>query len=139
MTEILRTPEDRFDGLPDFPWTPRFVDGLPGLERMRVAVLDEGPSDAEHVFLCLHGEPTWSFLYRTMIPVFLAAGGRVVAPDFLGFGRSDKPVDDAVYTWDLHRRTLLTLVERLDLRRITLVCQDWGGLLGLTLPMEDAA
>lgn len=87
-------------------------------------------------YLCLHGEPTWAYLYRKMIPVFLAAGHRVVAPDFLGFGRSDKPVKDAVYTFGFHRDMLLRLIERLDLQNVTMVVQDWGGLLGLTLPME---
>jgi pimeloyl-ACP methyl ester carboxylesterase len=86
--------------------------------------------------LCLHGQPTWSYLYRKMIPAFAAAGHRVVAPDLLGFGRSDKPVDDSVYTFLFHRGMLLRFVEALDLQRVTLVVQDWGGLLGLTLPME---
>jgi pimeloyl-ACP methyl ester carboxylesterase len=85
--------------------------------------------------LCLHGNPTWSYLYRHMIPVFTAAGLRVVAPDLIGFGRSDKPADEAAHTWDLHRGMLLGLVERLDLRDILLVVQDWGGLFGLTLPL----
>ncbi|MCA9650946.1 MAG: alpha/beta fold hydrolase [Myxococcales bacterium] len=134
--EHVRASEERFADLPDFPWSPSTVDDLPGTEGLRLAYLDEGPADAERVFLCLHGEPTWSFLYRKMIPSFLASGARVVAPDFFGFGRSDKPVDDAVYTWGFHRRSLLELVARLDLRGITLVCQDWGGLLGLTLPLE---
>lgn len=136
--ESVRTPDDRFEGLPAFPWAPEYVDDLPGTEGLRMAYLDEGPRDAEQVFLCLHGEPTWSFLYRKMLPVFLAAGGRVVAPDFFGFGRSDKPVDDDVYTWSFHRRSLVELIGRLDLRRVTLVCQDWGGLLGLTLPLHEA-
>jgi len=91
------------------------------------------------VFLCLHGEPTWSYLYRRMIPVFAGTGARVVAPDLFGFGRSDKPVDDATYTFGFHRRMLLGFLERLDLRDITLVVQDWGGLLGLTLPMAAPA
>ena len=133
--EILRTPEERFVDLPDYPWEPRYVDDLAGYEGMRLHYLDEGPGDAE-VFLCLHGEPTWSFLYRKMIPIFLASGARVVAPDFFGFGKSDKPVDDATYTWSFHRNSLLRLVERLDLQRVTLVVQDWGGLLGLTLPLD---
>lgn len=98
--------------------------------------VDEGPRQAQVTFLCLHGQPTWSYLYRRMIPVFTDAGCRVVAPDLFGFGRSDKPVDDARYTFDFHRRSLLAFVEALDLRSIALVCQDWGGLLGLTLPLE---
>ena len=88
-------------------------------------------------FLCLHGQPTWSYLYRRMIPIFAAAGHRVVAPDFLGFGRSDKPTDETVYTFDFHRDALLGLIAALDLRNIVLVVQDWGGLIGLTLPMAD--
>lgn len=95
--------------------------------------LDEGEGDT--IYLCLHGQPSWSYLYRKMVPIF-ARAGRVIAPDLIGFGRSDKPVDDAVYTFDFHRRSLLHLNDTLDLRRITLVCQDWGGTLGLTLPME---
>ncbi len=132
----LRTPEGRFADLPDFPYAPRYLDDLPGFEGLRAAVIDEGPKAAEHVFLCLHGEPTWSYLYRKMIPVFLSAGGRVVAPDFFGFGRSDKPVNDADYSFHFHRNFLLALIRRLELHRITLVVQDWGGLLGLTLPVE---
>jgi pimeloyl-ACP methyl ester carboxylesterase len=134
--EALRTPDDRFAVLPGFPYTPRYFDDLPGREGLRMAYVDEGPPDAEIVFLCLHGEPTWSYLYRKMLPVFVEAGHRVVAPDLYGFGRSDKPVDDAVYTFDFHRESLLRFVERLDLRNIALVCQDWGGLIGLTLPMD---
>ncbi len=134
--EALRTPEARFAGLPDFPYLPGYIDDLSGYEGLRTAVIDEGPKDAGPVFLCLHGEPTWSYLYRKMIPVFLGAGGRVVAPDFFGFGRSDKPVADSDYGFHFHRNHLLALIRRLDLRRITLVVQDWGGLLGLTLPAE---
>jgi pimeloyl-ACP methyl ester carboxylesterase len=133
---ILRTPEERFRVLPFFPWPPHYVEDLPGYEGLRLHYVDEGPRDASEVFLCLHGEPTWAYLYRKMIPVFLAAGARVVAPDWFGFGRSDKPEEDAVYTFSFHRDTALRLLERLDLRGITLVCQDWGGLLGLTLPMD---
>jgi len=103
---------------------------------VRVHYLDEGPADAAATWLCLHGQPTWSYLYRKMIPVFLKAGHRVVAPDFVGFGRSDKPTDESVYTFDFHRAMLLSLLDRLDLRNVRLVCQDWGGLLGLTLPMS---
>jgi haloalkane dehalogenase len=134
--ESLRTPDERFSVLPFFPFVPNYVDDLEGYEGLRLACVDEGPADADTVFLCLHGEPSWSYLYRKMLPVFTAAGHRVVAPDLFGFGRSDKPVDDAVYTFDFHRRSLLRLIERLDLSGIALVCQDWGGLLGLTLPMD---
>jgi len=132
LIDALRTPDDRFADLPDFPWQPHYTESHAGL---RMAYLDEGPRDAP-VFLCLHGEPSWSFLYRKMIPVFLQAGGRVVAPDFYGFGRSDKPTDDAVYTWRFHRDSLVSFIEGLALNDVTLVCQDWGGLLGLTLPMQ---
>ena len=136
MIEAKRTPEDRFANLPDFRWTPHYIDDLPGYEGLRAARIDEGPRDADRTFLCLHGEPSWSFLYRRMIPVFLESGARVVAPDFFGFGRSDKPVRQADYSFDFHRNYLLALVERLDLKRITLVVQDWGGLIGLTLPID---
>lgn len=98
-----------------------------------MAYLDEGPIDGD-VVLCLHGEPSWSYLYRKMIPVFTAAGLRVVAPDFYGFGRSDKPVSEDIYTWDFHRGSLTAFVDRLGLRDVTLVVQDWGGLLGSLSP-----
>ncbi|WP_433362758.1 haloalkane dehalogenase [Actinoplanes sp. CA-142083] len=136
MVEALRTPDDRFRGLPDWDHEPSYLEDLPGYEGLRAHYVDAGPRDAVHTYLLLHGEPTWAYLYRKMIPIFVASGGRVVAPDFFGFGRSDKPVDQAVYTFDFHRDYLLRLVERLDLRDITLVVQDWGGLLGLTLPMD---
>lgn len=133
--EILRTPDDRFTSLPGFDFAPHYVEGLEGYPGMRMHYVDEGGLGGR-VFLCLHGEPTWAYLYRRMIPVFTAAGHRAVAPDFFGFGRSDKPVDDAVYTFDFHRAALVRFIERLDLRNIVLVVQDWGGLLGLTLPMD---
>jgi len=135
--EFLRTPEERFAQLPGFPYAPHYLEGLPGFGGMRVHYLDERPAPASgRTFLCLHGQPTWSYLYRKMIPVFTAAGHRVVAPDLFGFGRSDKPVADAVYTFDFHRTMLMRFIEALDLTQVTLVVQDWGGLLGLTLPME---
>ena len=140
--DCLRTPDERFAHLPDYPFAAHYLDDLPGIEGARVHCvhyLDEGPADAEVVWLCLHGQPTWSYLYRKMIPTFVAAGQRVIAPDFLGFGRSDKPLDEAAYHFDFHREMLLALIERLDLRHIRLVCQDWGGLLGLTLPMACPA
>jgi pimeloyl-ACP methyl ester carboxylesterase len=138
MAVVLRTPDDRFTGLPQFNFAPHYLDDLPGCDGIRIHYLDEGPAAANNVFLCLHGEPTWSYLYRKMIPVFVAAGHRAVAPDFIGFGRSDKPTDESTYTFTLHREMLLRFIERLNLRNITLVCQDWGGLLGLTLPMVFA-
>ena len=137
MIDALRTPDDRFRDLPGYRFAPRYVDDLSGYAGLRMHYLDEGPR-AARVFLCLHGQPTWSYLYRKMIPLVTKAGHRAVAPDFFGFGRSDKPVEDAIYTFEFHRDALLALVERLDLRDITLVCQDWGGLLGLTLPMDMA-
>jgi pimeloyl-ACP methyl ester carboxylesterase len=133
--EAVRTPDERFVGLPGYAFQPHYLDDLAGYEGLRLHRLDEGARGGQ-VYLCLHGEPTWSYLYRKMIPVFVGAGHRVVAPDFFGFGRSDKPVDDRVYTFGFHRTMLLRFIERLDLRNITLVVQDWGGLLGLTLPME---
>jgi len=136
MTELLRTPDERFLDLPGFPYDPVCTDDLRGFEGLRMHYVDEGPRNAGDVFLCLHGEPTWSYLYRKMIPVFTAAGHRVIAPDFFGFGRSDKPVDEAAYTFDFHRNALIAFVEYLNLMNITLVCQDWGGILGLTLPMN---
>jgi haloalkane dehalogenase len=132
----LRTPDERFTNLPDFDFPVEYVDDLPGYEGLRIARIDAGPKDAERTFLCLHGEPSWSFLYRRMIPVFLEARARVVAPDLLGFGRSDKPAQQSDYSFTFHRNYLLALVERLDLQNITLVVQDWGGLLGLTLPAD---
>jgi haloalkane dehalogenase len=135
--EALRTPDERFENLPGFPFSPHYVEDLAGYEGLRVHHLDERPAkESGRTVLCLHGQPTWCYLYRKMIPVFTAAGHRVVAPDLLGFGRSDKPVDDAVYTFTFHREMLMRFVERLQLERVTLVVQDWGGLLGLTLPME---
>ena len=133
--DVLRTPDERFASLPGFVWQPQYVESLPGFEGLRVHHLDEGPRGAEITALCLHGQPTWSYLYRHMLPLFTAAGLRVVAPDFFGFGRSDKPTDDAWYSFDRHRAMLLAFVEKLDLKNVLLVVQDWGGLLGLTLPL----
>jgi pimeloyl-ACP methyl ester carboxylesterase len=132
--DALRTPDERFGNLPGFPFAPHHVDDLAGFEGLRVHFVDEGGA-APVTALCLHGNPTWSYLYRHMIPVFRAAGLRVVAPDLIGFGRSDKPVDPGWHTFERHREMLLRFVERLDLRNVLLVVQDWGGLLGLTLPM----
>ena len=132
----LRTPEARFDGLPGYAYAPHYATDLPGFEGLRMHYLDEGKRDAAHTWLCLHGQPTWSYLYRKMIPLLVGAGGRVIAPDLFGFGKSDKPADEGFYTFSRHRASLMALVEQLDLGNITLVCQDWGGLLGLTLPME---
>lgn len=135
MIKALRTPDACFADVPDFDFPVCYVDDLPGYEGLRGAYVDAGPADATRVFLCLHGEPSWSFLYRRMIPVFLESGARVIAPDLLGFGRSDKPVSQDDYSFHFHRNYLIALIERLDLRHVTLVVQDWGGLLGLTLPV----
>jgi pimeloyl-ACP methyl ester carboxylesterase len=136
--DILRTPDERFADLPGFGFAPHYADELPGFAGLRMHYVDEGPADGAQVFFCLHGQPTWAYLYRRMIPIFVAAGGRAVAPDFFGFGRSDKPVEETAYDFTFHRDSIMRLIERLDLRRITLVCQDWGGLIGLTIPMAMA-
>ena len=134
----LRTPEERFVGLTGWEHPPRWFEPADGGPRMHY--VDVGPPDAQVTALCLHGNPTWGYLYRHMIPVFSGAGLRVVAPDLIGCGRSDKPVDDgppgsAWHGFDAHRQSLLALVDALDLRNVLVVVQDWGGLLGLTLPL----
>lgn len=123
--------------LPGYAYAANYVDDLSGYEGLRIHYLDEGAGDARRTFLCLPGEPTWAYLYRRMVPIFSNSGARVVVPDWLGFGRSDKPTNDAVYTFDFHRRMMLAFVEKLDLQNITLVVQDWGGILGLTLPVDQ--
>lgn len=135
--QILRTPDERFVGLPGFDFEPHYVtipDGEGG--ELRVHYLDEGPADGQ-VILCLHGEPSWCYLYRHMIPVLTAAGHRVITPDLVGFGRSDKPADRNDYTYARHVEWMrAALFDQLDLGDITLVCQDWGGLIGLRLVGE---
>ncbi len=133
--DAVRTPEVRFENLPGYPWAPHYLNDLPGLQGLRLHYLDEGPQDAKVTWLCLHGNPAWSYLYRKMLPHFLAAGHRVVAPDLPGFGKSDKPKKASAHQFGWHRQVLLEFVERLNLRNIHLVVQDWGGILGLTLPM----
>ncbi len=131
--KILRTPDARFADLPGFPYPAHYAQTSDGL---RMGYVDEGPRDAP-VVLLLHGEPSWSYLYRTMIPVFTAAGLRVVAPDLIGFGRSDKPAAVEDYTYARHVEwTRSVLFGALDLTGVTLVCQDWGGLIGLRLVAE---
>ena len=141
--DALRASDDRFESLPDYPWVPRYLSDLPSLQGLRLHYLDEGPSthgqaDGQRplTWLCLHGNPAWSYLYRKMIPTFLESGGRIVAPDLVGFGRSDKPKKEGAHRFAWHRQVLLEFIEQLDLRDVVLVVQDWGGLLGLTLPME---
>jgi haloalkane dehalogenase len=128
----LRTPDDRFAGLPDFPYEPHYAD----VAGLRMAPVEDGPADGP-VVLLLHGEPSWSFLYRTMIPVLAGAGLRAVAPDLVGFGRSDKPDSVEAHSYANHVEWVRSLAfDALDLRDVTLVGQDWGGLIGLRLVAE---
>jgi haloalkane dehalogenase len=130
MMKILRTPDERFAGLAGFPFAPRCVEVGDGL---RVHYLDEGPAEAAPVLL-LHGEPSWCYLYRTMIPVLAAAGHRCIAPDLIGFGRSDKPAEPGDYSYQRHVDWMAEVIfDRLGLADVTLVGQDWGGLIGLRL------
>jgi tRNA(adenine34) deaminase len=133
--DALRTPDARFYDLPEYPWAPHYVSNLPSLAGWRMHYLDEGPPAALRTWLCLHGSPTWSYFYRSMMPLWLHNGDRVVAPDLIGFGKSDKPKKVQAHSFSWHRQVLLELVERLDLRNIVLVGHGWGGMLGLTLPM----
>lgn len=133
--DVLRTPDDRFANLPDFPFAPHYVEVGDGADPLRVHYLDEGPADGE-VVLLLHGEPSWSFLYRKMIPVLTDAGLRAVAIDLVGFGRSDKPAHRDDYTYQAHVDWTWSAIEAIGLSDITLVCQDWGGLIGLRLVGE---
>jgi len=126
--QILRTPEERFRDLPEFPFKPNYLD----IEGVRVHYIDEG--DGEPI-LCLHGEPTWSYLYRKMVPI-LTKKHRVVAMDFIGFGRSDKYKEKEAYSFKMHKDTLASFIKSLDLAGINLVVQDWGGLIGLTVASE---
>ncbi len=131
--KILRTPDAQFKHLPDYPFDPHYLDvGNSNELGLRMHYLDEGPANADPV-LMLHGEPSWSFLYRKMIPICSAAGHRVIAPDLIGFGKSDKPDDISDYSYASHLRWLQTLIDTMQLKNITLVCQDWGSLLGLRL------
>lgn len=131
--KALRTPDEQFDNLPGYSFQPNYlmVDDFEG-GQLRVHYLDEGPAEADPVLL-MHGEPSWSFLYRKMIPVLVAAGHRVIAPDLVGFGRSDKPDNREDYTYRRHIGWMQSVIDQLDLNAITLVCQDWGGLIGLRL------
>ena len=139
--DVLRTPDERFEGLPGYAFAPHYVEIPAGDadqpdQTLRLHHLDEGPADGE-VVLLLHGQPSWSYLYRHMIPVLVDAGLRCIAPDLVGFGRSDKPTPRTEYTYERHVEWLrAALFDQLDLRDITLVCQDWGGLLGLRLVGE---
>ncbi|MEZ6011585.1 MAG: haloalkane dehalogenase [Hyphomonas sp.] len=131
--EILRTPDSQFENLSGFNFTPHYLEVKAGDgAQLRLHYLDEGPRDGE-LILCLHGQPSWCYLYRKMIPILTAAGYRVIAPDLIGFGRSDKPVNTDDYTYSAHVDWLSQWLHALDLKDITLVCQDWGGLIGLRL------
>ena len=131
IQKILRTPEERFAKLSDFPYVPHYTE----IGGLRIAYIDEGPRTAP-VVLLMHGEPSWSYLYRKMIPVLLQAGYRVVAPDLVGFGRSDKPARKADYSYLNHVQWMKAWMERVDLRGATLFCQDWGSLIGLRMAAE---
>ncbi len=126
--DYLRTPEEAFNNIPEFPYPPKYLD----FQGLRMAYIDEGEGE---IILCLHGEPSWSFLYRKFFPT-LSPPYRILAPDLLGFGRSDKPSRQEDYSFHLHYESLRHLIRELDLRDITLVCQDWGGLLGLSIVGE---
>jgi len=135
----VRTPDERFQHLPNFPYEPRYqtVRDPTGGESLRMAYVDEGPKDADETFLLLHGEPTWSFLYRWVIPPLVAAGHRVIAPDLIGFGRSDKPADRKDVTYARHVEWLReALFDHLQLSHLTYFGQDWGSLIGLRLVGE---
>ncbi len=139
--DLLRTPDECFANLPGFDFEPHYVDVPASQDKgeggeLRMHYIDEGPADGQ-IVLCLHGEPSWSYLYRKMIPLFVAAGHRVVAPDLPGFGRSDKPASRDDYTFASHMGWMTAFVEQLDLQGITLVCQDWGGLIGTRLVGEQ--
>jgi len=131
--EILRTPDERFENLPGYSFKPNYVH----VGDVRIHFVDEGPRDAAPV-LMLHGEPSWSYLYRKMIPLLVSAGMRAVVPDLVGFGRSDKPAKREDYTYQRHVNWVTALVTKLDLTKITLVCQDWGGLIGLRIAAEHS-
>ncbi len=139
MDQILRTPDDRFNSLPGFDFAPNYVDvDWPELDAIRMHYLDLGPSDGACVLL-LHGEPSWCYLYRKMIPPLIDAGFRCIAPDLIGFGRSDKPARREDYSYRSHLVALRQFVEALELTDVNLFCQDWGGLLGLRLVAEQPA
>jgi haloalkane dehalogenase len=129
--EVFRTPDERFSGLPDYGFEPHYVE----IDGLRLHYLDEGDGDP---IVCFHGEPTWSFLYRKMIPTLVEGGHRVIAPDYAGFGRSDKPTERSWYTYDRHVELMTTLLEGLDVQGATVVVQDWGGPIGLRWATENA-
>jgi len=129
---LLRTPDDRFEDLIDFPFKPNYID----VDGIRIHYVDEGPKDAVTILL-MHGEPSWSFLYRHMIPILKDAAFRTIAPDLVGFGRSDKPTEKSDHTYSKHVEWISRWVKLLDLKNITLFCQDWGSLIGLRVAIEN--
>lgn len=132
IEEVLRTPEGRFDDLPDYDFEPHYVE----LGNVRVHYVDEGPRDGVPVVM-LHGEPTWSYLYRHVVPLIVEAGHRAIVPDLVGFGKSDKPASELDHTYDRHVTWLLGVLQALQLRDIVLVAHDWGGPIGLRLAAEN--
>jgi haloalkane dehalogenase len=132
--EFLRTPDERFENLPDYNFQANYVE----FQGLRMHYLDEGEKNAP-IVLMMHGEPSWSYLYRKMIPVITKAGFRAIAPDLIGFGRSDKPVNKTDYSYQMHVDSIISFLKALDLNNITLVCQDWGGLIGLRVAVEEDA
>lgn len=136
--KVLRTPDSQFNDLQDYPFDPHYVELERGsAQGLRMHYVDEGPADGQ-VVLMLHGEPSWSYLYRFMIPLCAQAGHRVIAPDLIGFGKSDKPTAIDDYSYQRHMDWMLEFIEQLDLQQITLVCQDWGSLIGLRLAAEQS-
>ena len=131
--KLLRTPNERFENIPDFPFQPHYIE----IDNIRIHYVDEGPKDATEVILLLHGEPSWSFLYRHMIPPLVNAGFRTVAPDLVGFGRSDKPSEQTDHTYRRHVEWMTKWMISLDLQNITLFGQDWGSLIGLRMAIEN--
>jgi len=132
--DFVRTPDSRFSNLKDYPFDSHYVE----LNGLRMHYVDEGPESASPI-LMLHGEPSWSYLYRHMIPICATAGNRVIVPDLMGFGKSDKPTRVKDYSYQLHMDWMTAFVEALNLQNITLVCQDWGSLIGLRLAAENEA
>ncbi len=130
--KLLRTPDDKFENLPDFPFKPNYIE----IDGIRIHYVDEGPKNAETILL-MHGEPSWSYLYRHMIPILVKAGFRTIVPDLVGFGRSDKPTEQSDHTYRKHVDWMGKWLKHLDLRNITLFCQDWGSLIGLRVAIEN--
>lgn len=130
-TEIFRTPDERFEGLPGYDFAPHYAE----IDGLRLHYVDEGPREGTPI-VCFHGEPTWAYLYRKMLPPLVAAGHRVICPDYAGFGRSDKPTDRGWYSYDGHVELMTALLDRLELRGATVVVQDWGGPIGLRWAVE---